>query len=609
MSANQRPDLNVPRSGPGEAQLVGEWARLLLASLRDAGVRDVWVSPGSRSTPFTWAALQTKGLVVRPVLDERAAAFLALGEARVSGRPNALICTSGSAAASYFPAIIEASLAFLPLVVLTCDRPFEVQQAGAAQTIDQLKLFGDHVRGFVELGLPDPAGEALRGLRRSVAQAVRLATAPSPGPVHLNLRARKPLEPEPASSEADHALTAEVTALLARPVARRLERASDFAPEAIEQLAQALLGARSGVIVAGPLPATRQDLAEPVAELARLTGFPILAEATSQLRFALAEHELSCPRFDWVFSDAALRKRLSPELLVCLGQTPTSSAFERWADEQKTRRLVLCEHGAPDALGTAEFIVHGDPGLGLRALVQRLRQLDLPGRPSSLTRELLEADRLCEQLIGSALQEELGLSEGGAVRAVVENMPAGSLLMLGNSLPIRDVDQYVTRSQVGQVTCQRGANGIDGLVSGAIGSAIGSGVPSLLLLGDVSLSHDLGGISALALVQTPLVIAVIDNDGGRIFDQLPVRRLYDAEPGLAEFWRTPQRRDFSKLAALFDLRYLAPTTSLEIQAATTAALAGPGATLLHLRVGPESALRVRQRALLALASRTAGSQG
>src|SRR5688572_18442344 len=215
MSASRSSD--VPGS---EAHLLGEWARLLFATLRQAGVSDLWVSPGSRSTPFTWAAQHTPGLNVRPVIDERSAAFLALGHTRITGRPCAILCTSGTAAANYFPAIVEASAAYLPLIVLTADRPLDVQQAAAAQTIDQVKLYGDQVRSFFDLGLPDAAASTLVGLRRSVVQAVTQSLGPLPGPVHLNLRARKPLEPVPAQTEAEHALSRRISELLARPLAR-----------------------------------------------------------------------------------------------------------------------------------------------------------------------------------------------------------------------------------------------------------------------------------------------------------------------------------------------------------------------------------------------------
>jgi 2-succinyl-5-enolpyruvyl-6-hydroxy-3-cyclohexene-1-carboxylate synthase len=196
------------------------------------------------------------------------------------------------------------------------------------------------------------------------------------------------------------------------------------------------------------------------------------------------------------------------------------------------------------------------------------------------------------------------MSEGAAVKSVVESLPDGAVLVLGNSLPIRDVDAYVTRAARVRVVSQRGANGIDGLVSGAIGSAIGSGAPTLLLLGDVSLLHDLGGLAAAPLVTTPLVIAVVDNDGGRIFDQLPVEQLYRGKPDAARLWLTPPPRELSYAAKLFGLGYEAPTTVAEIRQKALNALEKPGVTLLHLRVAPTSAAALRQQVLSALQAET-----
>jgi 2-succinyl-5-enolpyruvyl-6-hydroxy-3-cyclohexene-1-carboxylate synthase len=585
---------------PSDAHLIGEWARLLFATLLDAGVRDVWVSPGSRSTPFTWAAQHMDGLDVRAVIDERSAAFLALGHARVTGRPSALLCTSGTAAANYFPAIIEASLSHLPLVVLTADRPLDVQQAAAAQTIDQVKLYGDHVRSFFDLGLPDPAPTALSGMRRAVAQAVSQSRGPVPGPVHLNLRARKPLEPALARNEAERALSAHVTDLRQRPLARYAPQAR-LANDAVRAAARTLSGAASGAIVVGPLAASTKHLAEPLGELSHLLGFPLFAEASSQVRFLLRDHENAAPFFDWLLSTPGAADRHRPEALLCIGQTPTSSAFERWA-AHVPHRLVFAEHGQPDALSTAELVASGDLELGLTELLAELKRLAPPKRPvSSFAAELRRAHALCSTQVASALSAPSPqLSEPMAVKCVIESLPNGSVLALGNSLPIRDVDAYVTHAAPLMITAQRGANGIDGLVSGAIGSALGSGAPTLLLLGDVSLLHDLGGLNAVALLKTPFVVAVVDNAGGRIFDQLPVQKLYAADPDAAELWLTPPGRELAHAAALFGLAYAAPTTPDAIRAATALGLRQSQPTLLHLRVGPNSAAELRQRVLQSL---------
>ena len=267
------------------------------------------------------------------------------------------------------------------------------------------------------------------------------------------------------------------------------------------------------------------------------------------------------------------------------------------------RRIVLAEHGYPDALGTAELVASGDLEQGLSALVAELRRQGHSAPPSAFAGAVRQQHQRCAAVVDSALREaNEPLSEGAAVKSVVEALPEGTVLALGNSLPIRDVDAYVTRAARVRVTAQRGANGIDGLVAGAIGSAIASGAPTLLLLGDVSLLHDLGSLASVALVKTPFVVAVVDNAGGRIFDQLPVETLYGAEPEAAKLWLTPPGRELRHAAALFDLRYEAPTSLDGIATATAHALSQNTATLLHLRVGPNSAALLRKRVLAALAA-------
>jgi 2-succinyl-5-enolpyruvyl-6-hydroxy-3-cyclohexene-1-carboxylate synthase len=595
MSASRPSDVDTP----SDAHLLGEWARLLFATLQSAGVSDIWVSPGSRSTPFTWTAQHTAGLTLRPVIDERSAAFLALGHARITGRPCAVLCTSGSAAANYFPAIVEASQAHLPLIVLTADRPLDVQRASAAQTIDQVKLYGDHVRSFVDLGLPDATPSALLGLRRAVAQAVAEASGPLPGPVHVNLRARKPLEPSPAQNEAERALSQRVTELSQKPLARHASE-TILANEAVLAAARTLSQVGSGAIVVGPLPAFGPNLAELIAELAELTAFPIFAEASSQVRFRLGDHPLSVPLYDWLLSTKRAERKLVPELVLCIGATPTSSAYERWA-ARVPRRLVLADHGYPDAIGGAELVASGNLEQGLRALVSELKRLQILPEGSRFLADLRDAQAFCRRRVAEVLDAPAEqLTEGVAVKCAVDSLPHDAVLMLGNSLPIRDVEAYVTRGRRLRVLSQRGTNGIDGLVSGAVGSAIASRAPTLLLVGDVSFLHDLGALASARLVETPLVLAVIDNAGGRIFDQLPVQKLYGSEPDAAPLWLTPPGAELAHAAALFGVEYRAPTTPLGVADETAAALAHPGVTLLHLRVAPHSAAEMRRHVLDAL---------
>ncbi len=569
-----------------------------------AGVSDLFISPGSRSTPFAWQALNTHDLRCHPIIDERCAAFAALGFARATGRPAALLCTSGSAAAHYFPALVEASLAFLPLLVITADRPVEVQHAGAAQSSDQVKLYGNHVRRYFELGLPDAAPNALMGLRRAVTQAVAIARGSNPGPVHLNARARKPLEPIPATDDRQQALSRQVGELLVSPLTRRIPARPGPDPGIMREMAQALCAAHAGALVLGPLTPQHKTLARPLAALATALGFPILAEAASQMRFALSEHALACPEFPWLLSSEPLRRRHLPDALLCLGATPTCAGFESWAADSRVARYLIAEHEGPDPMGTARVIAHGDLASSLELLqreVAAIKNRANAGQRAYAAALLASADS-CRAIVRQELAREPELAEGAAVACIVQSLPDGAHCMLGNSLPIRDIDAYVPRSAEIVILSQRGANGIDGLVSGAVGSALGTQLPTLLLLGDVSLLHDLGGLALARLVRTPLVIAVLDNEGGRIFDQLPVHALYAADRSVREFWHTPPCCELRNAADLFGLPYASPGSEAELAIATREALRTKGVTLLHVRVGPDSARRVRERALAGLSS-------
>jgi 2-succinyl-5-enolpyruvyl-6-hydroxy-3-cyclohexene-1-carboxylate synthase len=355
--------------------------------------------------------------------------------------------------------------------------------------------------------------------------------------------------------------------------------------------------------------ASSENLAAPLAELAELTGFPVCAEATSQVRFALAEHGLAAPLLDWLISTPRGAAGLVPDVILGIGSTPTSSAYERWAERVPTR-LVLAEHGYPDALGTAQLVASGDLGQGLKALCRELAREARPQTLSPFVERLRTAHQLCARRVSEALAERTTeLSEGAVVQAVVESLPDDSVLALGNSLPIRDVDAYVTRGRRFRVVSQRGANGIDGLVSGALGSALASGAPTLLLLGDVSLLHDVGALASARLVSSPLVIAVVDNAGGRIFDQLPVQKVYEGDAALSELWLTPPGRELSHAAALFGLGYEAPTHLEAIRSSVSSLLARREASLLHLRVGPTSASDLRRRVLTALDAELSATGG
>jgi len=549
------------------------WAELLLASLRDAGCGDLVVSPGSRSTPLVLAAARL-GLACHVLIDERAAGFFALGRGRASGRPSALVCTSGTAAAHYLPAVIEASLARVPLVVVTADRPPELHGCAAPQTIDQQHLYGRFARGFVDLGMPEVDPAALRGVRRRAAQMVALALAPEPGPVHLNLPARKPLEPTGSAAEAR--MAAEVAALCAAPVARALAPVASASEEAIAALAGALDRARRPLLVAGPAPLDQP--AQPIAELARAGGLPLLAELTSQLRFTGEDPAPGlCDRFDFLLRAPRWSAAHWPDLVVELAAPPTSSAYAALLAASRCDRIVVAPHGWSDPSSSARLLIQAPVGEVARRVAARLA-----ARPGGWTEDWLAGNRRA----AAAVERHALSGEHAAVRAAIGALPDGALLVLGNSLPVRTAEACAAdRRRIG-VIAQRGACGIDGLIAGAAGAASASGRPTALVLGDVSFAHDLGGLAAARLAGAPLAIVVIDNGGGRIFEQLPVARAPGAGEIIDRFFTTPPQIDIGAAAAAFGLDY---RRTDEATGAVAAALAGQRAMVIHVPVAPHSA--------------------
>ena len=485
----------------------------------------------------------------------------------------------------------------LGVTVLTADRPFELMECGAPQTIDQTHLFGHHTRGFFELGEPDPSTVALRALRRKAVQAVWRSLGPEPGPVHLNARARKPLEPVSSRTGEERDLELRVSALCASPPPRRTLTTGAVDAHELEDLARRCANVSRGLIVCGPAAIAQQQARTAVARLARATGYPVLTEAASQLRFAPeleAENLVRCGGFDAFLRTSSWLEGPGPEVVLQLGPPPTSGAWARYLARHEPELAVISAHGWQDPSSSARWFVFAGIDAGAEALA---RAVEARGtRPAgeardTWRRQVRAAERASWEAADSVLDTSgEALTEGAVARRLVSALPEGSLLALGNSLPIRQVDLWAppaTKSLA--VWSQRGANGIDGVVSGATGAAtvLPAGTPAALLIGDVSFLHDLGGLATARHVQGPLALVVINNDGGRIFEQLPLPGTV-AEP-LLSHWTTPHGLGFEAAARLFGLGYRRVTAVPELDAALADALSESRVTLIEAIVPPHGA--------------------
>ena len=482
----------------------------LVDQLVQAGVRHFCACPGSRSTPLAIKLAQHPSVRLWMHLDERSAAYFALGMARAGRAPVGLVATSGTAAANFLPAIVEAFYARVPLVVLTADRPHELRDCGAPQTIDQVGLYGKHVRWFFDLAEPDAELDRRRHVRSLAARAVATATAEPAGPVHLNCPYREPLLPEPADDRLG-------------PSDRVVSVASGRrapAADVTARLARELSDEPRGLIVCGPQD--DPDLPEALAGLARRLGYPLLADPLSGVRCGPHDRALVLDAYDASLRDLDLATALAPRVVLRFGATPTSKSLLLYLERLAGARYVLVDGGGgwnePSHL--ASDVLHVDGALLARALSQALPER----RPAAWLDEWLTVDRATRRALNEYLAGVHEPFEGKVFAELAGLLPNGATLYAGNSMPVRDLDAFFPAGPARvRLLSNRGANGIDGVVSSALGASAVStpSGPTVLAIGDISFYHDLNGLLAARQHRLDLTVVLLNNDGGGIFSFLP----------------------------------------------------------------------------------------
>ena len=552
--------------------------RALCDELARCGLRLACTSPGSRCTPIVLSLVREQRISCWSHIDERCAGFFALGAAKASGAPVAITCTSGGAAANLAPAVIEAFHARVPLIVLTADRPAELHEVGAGQTIDQLKLYGDAVKWFVEVAVDQADADRLRWIRSLACRAYMTATEGRPGPVHLNIPLREPLvltaplPPDPVPGRPGGA-----------PWITRVPHGPARSGTPLE------LPAR-GVVVAGRHE--RDDgLAEETARFAQRAGYPLLADPLSGARHG----EAAIARYDLLLRDPSFAARMRPELVIRVGELPTSKPLRTWLGSlADVRQHALDpERAWQDPAAVVSTIDGGDPSAALAAAKR-----SAPADPDWLS-DWRAADGVVSGEIERALGDEL--SEPLVAASLGEWLGTDATLFVASSMPIRDVELFFPARAGGpRVLSNRGANGIDGTVSAAFGAAAASGGPVVLLIGDVALAHDIGGLLAARRLGLSITIVLLNNDGGGIFHFLPVSAETDA---FEEHVATPHGLDFSQAAAFYGLRYEHPQSVAELRAALERSLQGTGTTVIEVRTDREQNLALHRRVAEAAVAR------
>ena len=544
--------------------------RAFCDELARCGLRHACTSPGSRSTPIVLSLVRNARIECFSHIDERSSGFFALGAAKASGSPVAIACTSGTAAANLTPAVIEAREARVPLIVLTSDRPPELRDVGAGQTIDQIKLYGGAAKWFVEVGVHDATVERLRWIRTLACRAYWTALDGRPGPVHLNFPLREPLvlaEPLPVDSTGRGGDRPYVVSDAPSPAAP----ASGSHPF-------------GRVLIVAGRDERDPSRGEQLADFAARARIPLLADPLSGARQGPA----AIAHYDHLLRDPAFAAAQRPQFVLRTGDLPTSKPLRAWLAGLDAAQIAF---DPDDAWQDPDAVV----GLRVRApygaLVDGLGQADVQPAPP----EWLAAWRAADEAAAGAIEATLGesLSEPLVARRLGQWLPREAILFAASSMPIRDLESFLPiRADAPRVLSNRGANGIDGTVSSAFGATAATGGPVAALVGDVALAYDIGGLLAASRLGVSLTLVLLNNDGGGIFHFLPVSGEADA---FEEHVATPHGLEFARAAALYGLGYERPTNARALREAIERSLASGRANIIEVRTDRVENLELHRR--------------
>ena len=552
-------------------QITSLWSSIVIEELIRQGAEFFCISPGSRSTPLTVAIARNPKARWKMFADERSAAFFALGYGRATAKPAVLVCTSGTAVANYFPAVVEASIDFQPMLILSADRPFELLECGANQTIRQENIFGSYTRWHMQL--PVPSRETpLKALLSTVAYAVAKTLGSTAGPVHLNQPLREPFEPE----------TPDLNDSWLAPLQGWLESGKPFSSSIVPEkqpdsntvtlLRQLLAAAERPMIIAGSMTTRADALA--VSELAHNLNIPLYADFSSGLRMVASVYPLQL-----LLQSPEFRKSLACDLVLHFGSNVIakhpSTALKEWQPEHYIVIKPQPNRFSPDHNVTCSL----EASIALCAGMLKGSRAT-PPKPGINTVDRFF--RVASEEIQTELLPDKPVTDISAARLVSELIKEQQVLFVSNSMPVRDMDNYANSSHAGGIptAINRGVSGIDGIISTAAGFANGHQKPGTLMIGDIAFLHDLNALSLLGTLPVPMQIIVLNNNGGAIFSFLPISEHHDV---FETHFATPQNFSIRSAAETFGLDYACPQTNREFSEAYSAACSSKRSIVIEVK--------------------------
>lgn len=525
----------------GHQEVMTTYLANFIQQLVHGGIKHVVISPGSRSTPIAMLMVEHPELNVYIDIDERSAAFFALGMAKETREPVVLLCTSGTAAANYYPAVVEANISRVPLIVLTADRPHELRDVGAPQAINQIHLYGEHVKWFMEMPLPEDEEEVLNFVRQCGARAVATSAQVPAGPVHLNFPLREPLvpllEPSPFEGLEDQHLFIDV-----------IRGKLNISDSQVEQVVTQVEQKEKGLIICGPID--YPELNQHIVALSEKTGYPIIADPLSQLRSCGIFNPSIIDNYDSILKDQSFNQYFVPEVIIRFGAMPVSKPLTLLLKNAKNiiHYIIDGENGWRDPIKKGTTMVHSDE----IAFCQKMDNQLKDRRQTKWTTMWQQLNEQTRSIVVNAMEMENALDEGKVVTELVKFLPEYSTIFVGNSMPIRDVDTFFhVNGRNIRILANRGANGIDGVVSSAIGASVNA-ENVYLLIGDLSFFHDFNGLLAAKMYQLNIRVILINNNGGGIFSFLPQAK---EAKNFELLFGTPTNLSFEHGIAMYDGHY------------------------------------------------------
>jgi 2-succinyl-5-enolpyruvyl-6-hydroxy-3-cyclohexene-1-carboxylate synthase len=568
------------------------WSAVFLNQLAALGVRHACISPGSRSTPLAYTLSRNKKIKCYVHIDERSSAFFALGLAKATGSPVVIVTTSGTAVAELYPAIIEAYQQRTPLIICTADRPAELIGTGSNQTINQHNIFRNQIRLFRDLGLPSISDTGFYYLQKIAVKAFRISQTENRGPVHLNFPFDKPLEP--------FSYTDKVSKRITQLKPQRFSRhkagysSSKFIHEkTFKRIVNETLASEKGIIITGPMEYDKESI-RAIKDLAVLLIYPVFADSISHLRFSVNKNEQTIiSNFNSLLASEKFSESHQPDVILQFGRTPTSSSLESFLEKTNANRYLVNAYGDkfdPTRNSTAALAV--DPVSFCKALISNINDEKFKRNKSVWLKDFIHAEEVSEKIKLKITQRSKFPNEPSIITEILKIVPTKSNIFIGNSLPVRDLDYFVSKTDKKLfLHFNRGASGIDGITSTALGIASRK-KPTVLITGDLSFLHDLNALATAVKYSIPLSIIVINNNGGGIFESLPIANRIKH---FSEFFITPHNLEFAEIVKSFGINYHLITTLRELQRHLKSSLNKNFPSVLEIQTDAAKSVQLRNK--------------